>query len=252
MAEVQPEDGVTRIANKILEALVRVHLSPYEWRILLYLIRKTYGWNKKMDCIALSQFQSDTGIERRHVHVALKHLSCMGVIVVAPQGDRKPVSYGFQKDYDLWNLSPLKRTHHKLSPPFVQSVAPRRINLSPPGAPTKDNTKDNTKDIIPRASFGEFKNIKLSAEEYQKLCFKWKESFVKDIIEECGDWMKSNGKTKKDHYATLLGWGKRNIKNNPHIDWAPVAEVAKKNTETIQRGIREMEEHPELFERPKE
>ena len=48
MANPQLEDGYTKIANEILEALAGINLSPYEGRALFFLIRKTYGWKKKL------------------------------------------------------------------------------------------------------------------------------------------------------------------------------------------------------------
>ena len=59
MANPQAENGYTPIANEIVEALYRVNLSAYESRVLWYLCRKIYGWSKKTDWIALSQFSKD-------------------------------------------------------------------------------------------------------------------------------------------------------------------------------------------------
>jgi len=61
MANPQPENGHTDIANEIIEALWKINLSSYEWRVLLYLLRKTYGWHKKTDQISLSQFSGKSG-----------------------------------------------------------------------------------------------------------------------------------------------------------------------------------------------
>jgi len=105
MANPQAENGHTDIANEILGALWKINLSSYEWRVLLYLFRKTYGWHKKMDRIALSQFSKDIGINRVHVHRALKKLSLRNIIVTYP-GNSQILSYGFQKNYEKWKLLP--------------------------------------------------------------------------------------------------------------------------------------------------
>lgn len=132
MANPQAEDGHTDIANEILEALWKVNLSSYEWRVLLYLLRKTYGWHKKTDEIALSQFSRDIGVDRRHVHRALKMLGSK-YIVVAYKGDKGLIKYGFQKNYEKWKLSPIKAT-----------VPIQVTKLSPIQAPTKENKKKTT------------------------------------------------------------------------------------------------------------
>ena len=97
MANPQLENGHTRIANEILEALVRINLSPYESRVLWFIIRKTYGWHKKLDRISISQIANGTGILRQNVFRALKSLHLKNMIF---RPSNKHV--GFQKDYTMW------------------------------------------------------------------------------------------------------------------------------------------------------
>lgn len=253
MASPQAEEGHVDIANELVDKFCQINFSAYEWRVLWAIIRKTYGWHKKTDIISLSQFSSITGLDRRVIHRVIKNLSALGVIAVIPGDDRKPVTYGFQKDYELWNLSAQRVTHHKLSPPTVVSVTPRGDKLSPPGVNTKEKKETIQKKIIPRDVYGEFQNVLLSPGEYEKLCLKWKESFVKEIIEECGNWMQANGKRKKDHYATLLNWGKKKIDQNPRADYALNIRAPKDNPFLkIRQAEIERQQHPELFERSKE
>lgn len=109
MANPQAENGHIDIANEIAEALMKVNLSPYESRILWFLFRKTYGWGKKTDWIALSQFSKCIGIDRRLVHRALKQLSSKKMIVIN-KDDSYHITYGFQKDYEKWEVSSKKMT----------------------------------------------------------------------------------------------------------------------------------------------
>ena len=97
MASPQVENGYTKIANEILEALVRVRLSPNEWRVTLFVIRKTYGWGKKTDRIAASQIASGTGIARQNVFRTQKSLVNKGILL---RPDNRYI--GFQKDYSQW------------------------------------------------------------------------------------------------------------------------------------------------------
>ena len=46
-ASPQLEDGYTRIANELIEALMRTNLSAYQSRVLWAIWRKTYGFNKR-------------------------------------------------------------------------------------------------------------------------------------------------------------------------------------------------------------
>jgi len=160
---------------------------------LIYLIRKTYGWHKKVDRISLSQFSKEIGIDRRLIHRTLKMLSSKGMIVVVPQDDRKIVSYGFQKDYDKWILSSPKMTHRK-------SVIPQDDALSSPEIPTKEtNTKENiyTSDFI---SFWNSYPKRIGKKATLKAWMKAKDKPLIDYIlskinqqKESDQWKKDNG-----------------------------------------------------------
>jgi len=70
----------TRIANKILEQLARQVLSPDEWRVLMIIFRKTYGWGKTHDSISHGQFSVMTGIPRKHVPRVINRLLSRNLI----------------------------------------------------------------------------------------------------------------------------------------------------------------------------
>lgn len=62
----------------------------------------------------------------------------------------------------------------------------------------------------------EFKNVKLTEKEYQKLQSRFDKQIVDEAIEELGAYIASKGKKYKSHYATLLNWIKRkNNKSSP-------------------------------------
>lgn len=100
MANPQAEDGHIDIANEIAEALCRVNLSAYEYRVIWFILRKTWGWHKKMDRISYSQFEEGTGINRRHLGPTIKRLIERQIITCSGNGHL--LEYGFQKDYEKW------------------------------------------------------------------------------------------------------------------------------------------------------
>ena len=71
---VQLEDGYTRFANELLEAMLTARLSSRQWAVLIALARKTYGFNKKEDDIGLSQLAELTGLAKSHVSVTVREL----------------------------------------------------------------------------------------------------------------------------------------------------------------------------------
>ncbi len=97
MANPQLEDGFTMVANEIIEALARINLCAYESRVLWLIIRKTYGWHKKIDWIALSQIVDSTGILKPNVSRTLKSLKARNIII-----RDKNRRVGLQKDYEKW------------------------------------------------------------------------------------------------------------------------------------------------------
>jgi len=113
MANPQKEKGHTRIANELYDAVLAWRFSSYEQRVLMFIIRKTYGWNKKSDKIALSQFVKATGIRKSHVSRALSLLLKQNVITKG--GNRDLREWGLQKDYDKWVKLPKGvKSHHPI------------------------------------------------------------------------------------------------------------------------------------------
>ena len=107
MADPQTENGYTRIANELLEAMIRQKMSSSELRILLFIARKTYGFSKTWDRISYSQFSKATGINRNHVYRSIKNLKENNVVecrTVLHRVTGKPytVEYKIQKDHERW------------------------------------------------------------------------------------------------------------------------------------------------------
>lgn len=101
MASPQIENGYLRIATELAEALARVNLSPYESRVLWLVIRKTYGYGKKMDRIPHSQFAAGTGIPERNVRRTIKTLEARRILLIERETPQR-ILYGLQKDYARW------------------------------------------------------------------------------------------------------------------------------------------------------
>ena len=124
MGTPQTENGFTRIANEILEALAKVNLSAYESRTVFALWRKTYGFQKKEDRISVSQFQEITGLKRQHQCRSLRELEGRQIITRISDGFIN--KYRFQKDFTNGKLSPKGVTVSKLSPNRVTPYHPNR------------------------------------------------------------------------------------------------------------------------------
>lgn len=101
MANPQKENGHTPIANELMEALAGVSLNGTQFRLVMVILRKTYGWNKKMDTIGLLQFCEVTGLPKKLVSRELNRLA-KRQIIAAWGDDHHPKQYGIQKDHTRW------------------------------------------------------------------------------------------------------------------------------------------------------
>jgi len=128
VANPQPDNGTTNIAHEIVEALMKVNLSPYESRIMWFIFRKTYGWSKKIDWISLSQFERCTGLDRRLVHRTLQGLHTKNIIIIS-RDDKMKVMYGFQKDYEKW-VFPVSNKGGKHKKQLIESNQIDKTDLS--------------------------------------------------------------------------------------------------------------------------
>ena len=119
MANVQVENGYTRIANEILEHLVKVRLPPSEKDVVIFIIRKTYGYSKREDRISLTQFKQGTDLSRPTVVKALKNLRSRNIII------RKGLLIKFNKDYETWvvNAGLLVKSKHEFGKPGLTETS---------------------------------------------------------------------------------------------------------------------------------
>lgn len=100
MANPQLEDGYTRIANELMEALMRTNLNAYQSRILWAIWRITYGFHKIADWIANRQLVDMTGIHKAHVSRTISHLIKRKIVT------RSGNKIAFNKDYQQWRELP--------------------------------------------------------------------------------------------------------------------------------------------------
>lgn len=109
----QLEDGYTRIANVILEALCRYRIPGEQRQCLDFILRKTYGYGKKEDAISNGQFCQATGMKKGNVARALGELVKKRVVIKSDNG-RIP-TYQFNKIYSDWLsiLQPVIKTDNK-------------------------------------------------------------------------------------------------------------------------------------------
>ena len=98
----QVEDGYTRIANELFEAIISAPLTDRERRVALAVMRLTYGWNKKADRIADSQIAEVCHLPRQKVNRIKQQLVAKRVLKIEGAGHGL---LSLNKHFDEWDLT---------------------------------------------------------------------------------------------------------------------------------------------------
>lgn len=143
------DDGFTRIANELLEAVMHAGLSQHQLLVFMAVMRKTYGFNKKSDWVSNEQISVLTGILPHKCSAAKSALVKRGILTQTGR------VIGINKAVSEWSSLPVKGKEKK---PYLKKVTlpesgkkslPESGNASYPNqVNTKDkHTKDNKDNI---------------------------------------------------------------------------------------------------------
>jgi len=95
----QLENGYTKIANELLNALMKIYLSNYERRVIDCIIRYTYGFGRKKARLSLTFIGEATSISSPHIARSKKKLLEKNMITQIGTGE-----LALQKNYEKWKL----------------------------------------------------------------------------------------------------------------------------------------------------
>ena len=101
MAKVQLKNGYTKIVNNLLEQFFIRDFSPIQLRILLMLIRFSYGCNKKTAKIKPQNLFNTAYVYECDIKRELKHLERNKVITC----DYEEKVFSLNKNFDEWKIS---------------------------------------------------------------------------------------------------------------------------------------------------
>ena len=167
------ENGYTMVPHEVIEALMRLKLSPSEYRIVLAVIRKTFGFHKDWDRISYSQFSCLTGLNRNQSYRSVKRLINRSILECRSNKGINKLEYRLNQDYDVWNLVNIvgigDRDDSKNSLPnrgLTVSNSARKV--SPKLTRELSPKQDNTKDIKNSNTKNNYKNKKVSKESFLK------------------------------------------------------------------------------------
>lgn len=137
MADI--DDGYTRLANELYDALIESDLSKNEQKVAHAICRCTYGFNKKVDRIADSQLAKRTKLSRQAVSFAKNTLIRMKVLVW--EGSK----IGPNKNLSDWDISECHRKSDTVRETMTESVRETTTPVSGKVGHTKDTIQKTRK-----------------------------------------------------------------------------------------------------------
>jgi len=103
MASPQVEKGYTRIANEVLEHIVKTNFNGTQLKIVLAIWRLTYGFRRKEYELSLAKLSEVIDTTKSHVDRELTALIERNIIKVLGVGPRRGRILSFNKNYDEWD-----------------------------------------------------------------------------------------------------------------------------------------------------
>ena len=228
------KNGFVSFPNDIFDAILTAELTGGEIKVLLAVIRQTIGYNITKKAIPISQLQSMTGLSKGVTHRALTMLKNRNIVNVAKQSGNNPQIISINLDVSTWQEFPLVKKcsteetqsvlcrEHKCSTEETQTFCVGNTSVSPvEHILYKDNITDMEKTSADahqspakpqKHKFGEYKNVLLTDEEYQKL--KAEMPNADGYIERLSSYVASTGKAYKSHFATIRNWYRKDCEKN--------------------------------------
>ena len=134
MANPQPDQFI-RISTEIMDKLISFRIPGELRQVFDLIIRKTWGFGKKEDYIALSQFVEATGQKKSNVVRSLSKLITHNLVIKTD--NERGSKFTIQKDFDKW--IPLSK--------LITSVIKTDNETLSEVIPTIDKIDNITKDI---------------------------------------------------------------------------------------------------------
>lgn len=223
MSSSIPAPNYTQIPNVIFDYWM-FHLSPAEFKVLMCICRKTFGWHKTLDKISLKQIQEITGLSRKGITDNLNRLLDLNIIIKEEyklyNGGNDANKYGI-------NVTCMVTPSELITPPTSELSTPPTSELS---TPTKESisfanpiSKKSIDEIKEKKTHTQKKeksvcvffgsHVKLCKEEYETLCTQHSKTAINDLIREMNDYCSAHGKNYKDYAAALRQWRERKLQN---------------------------------------
>ncbi len=101
MASPQLENGYTQLSNELLEAIIKYPFGKRSLKIILIILRETYGWHRKKKQISFGKIAEKAPIDRRNVIYTCNILFKHNILFKQKLKNNKNI-WGINKNYEEW------------------------------------------------------------------------------------------------------------------------------------------------------
>lgn len=115
MANPQTEKGYTKVANEILERIMKTDLNGTQFRLAMAIWRYTYGYSRKAHELSLTFLSEAIATRKSHVDRELNALIDRKIVSVVGVGKGRSRVLKFNKNYDEWKERPTPVGHQSSS-----------------------------------------------------------------------------------------------------------------------------------------
>lgn len=200
----------TRVPNQLLDALCGLDISGNEMRILLYIIRRTYGFNREYVEIPLSAAAAAVGMHSSHVSKALKKLVSLGIIERHAAKGIRPQTISVRREF----AESLLQENVSVTENGNDTVAGNGnedITVNGNAAVTHNGNrtyKEIKKDIKEREikGLGHYGNVFLTDKQLRELTDDYGETNISDYIRKVDCHVQCTGRPYSDYEAVIRKW----------------------------------------------
>lgn len=158
---------------------------------------------------SIRELASKTGVSVQAVRTAITKLKSTQEITQQAHGKYSVFAINQYTKYQMSNTqSNMQSTHeqHASNTRATQTLILRNQEVK------KSRKKKDISSDISQKAHGEFCNVKLAGEEYNKLVDSMGDIGAAEYIERLSAYLAQSGKTYKNHYATMLNWWRKDGK----------------------------------------
>lgn len=200
------EPNYTQIPNIIFDHWMK-ELSPACFKVLCVICRKTFGWHKGKDKISIKQLMEHSGLSRQGVVTSVDLLIELGLIFKETCKDSKGGS-----GVNFYGVSVnclTKGEAENVTPPSLVSRPTKESSNKEREHKYTENAKKST-----LSSFGENGLVKMTEEDFQKLCDSFGRPVILNKIQDVDDYFAIIGpenvrKKYISHPHVIRGWLRR-------------------------------------------